>query len=322
MKNLYALPDSFTKRRVDDMPRVSTILRNSSRDWGKYESADLPNLDLLLERTLNDIERAHVIRDRGSRDFDKLWSKVCKGLEPIQNATSFEHWKSASIAKKSIQAKAKLEKKVGALLAKRFSIDRRKDANLGRECDEAYEAALNEYESFDARSTVATDDIVEVAIAYWIEATNARKNYDDLRCLHALIECWTNIGKTRSAKTESEAKSDAGAKQGKELRDAVAFMVTHELNALKVTKEMTDPTHLLGVVVGNLQRDPRQAKILAEYDAQAIAGKKTTDEPEDRISATMIKWATAKKPRYPELAAAYAQALRQAQDIKSSKARK
>lgn len=314
---LYAPLNSFANRRVDDMPRVPTTLRNSTRDSGKYDSAGLPDLDRLLERTLEDIERAHVIRDRGSRDFNKLWNKVCKGLEHQKNATSFEHWKGASLAKKPIQAMEELRKKAAALWVERISIDRQKDPALGVECDNAFEAAERECENFEAKIKFEIDDIVEVAIAYWIEATNARKDHDDLRCLHALIECWRNIGKTLSARTESEAKSDAGGKQGKALRDAVATMVTNELNALEVTKKMTDPIHLLGIVVENIQRDPRQAAVLARYNAQATSGKKTTNKPEHRILDTLIKWVTAKKPMYPELVTAFERAHHQAHHAKN-----
>lgn len=315
MTDLFADPDSHTKRRAAEQPVVPTTYGKTLRDLGKYESADLPNLDRLLDRTLNDIEHAHNCRERSSRSFDTLWDKVCENLIVKMNATSFENWKNASLAKNS-EKKEELGKKVSALWAKRFLPDRQEDPALRKADGDAYEAAKREYANFETKARVTTDDILEVAIAYWIEARNARKDNDDLRCLHALIECWTNIGKTRSAKTESEAKSDAGAKQGKQVRDAIAAIATKELHALNLTSRMADPIYLLGTVVSKMQSDPLHAQVLKAYDAQAIASKKVTDSANDRIVATLMKWATAKKPSYPDLVTAYKQALYQANQAK------
>ncbi len=321
MTDLFADPNVYKQRHAANQQIVPTTYDKTSRDLGQYESADLPDLDRLLDRTLNAIEQSHNYRERSSRSFDALWKKVCKGLKSARNAKSFEHAKNASLVKNREKIR-ELGKTVNALWGKRFSPDRQGDPVLRLEDNKAYEEAERAYANLKPAVKVTTDDILEVAIAYWIEAKNARDSDDDFRCLHALIECWTNIGATRSTKTESEAKSDAGAKQGKQLRDAIAAIATKELRALKVTSRMKDPTYLLGTVVSNMQSDPRHAQVLAAYDAQAIAAKNVTDSANDRIVATLIKWANVKKPSYPDLVTAYKQALYQASQARIAKAKK
>jgi hypothetical protein len=315
MTDLFAGPDVYTQRHAANQQVVPTTYDKTSRDLGQYQSADLPNLDRLLDRTLNAIEQSHNYRERSSRSFDALWQKVCKGLKSARNAKSFECEKNASLVRNREKI-LELEKMVNVLWAKRLSHDRQDDPALRLEDNNAYEEAKRLYADLKPKVRVTTDDILEVAIAYWIEAKNARDSGDDLRCLHALIECWTNIGATRSTKTESEAKSDAGAKQGKQLRNAIAAIATKELRALKVTSWMTDPTYLLSIVVSKIQSDPLHAPVLMAYDAQAIAGKKVNDNANDRIVATLMRWATAKKPSYPYLAIAYKLALDQASQAK------
>jgi len=314
MSYSFADPSFYTNRRADDQPVVPTTYAKTLRDCGMYESADLPNLDLLLDRTLNAIEQSHIYRERSSTSFDALWQKVCNGLKSRSNANSFEHWKNASLVKNREKFR-ELDQRV-ALLARRLSTDKQVDPAQRLEENNAFEEAKLAHANLKPKVKVTTDDILEVAIAYWIEAKNARVSGDDLRCLHALIECWRNIGTTRSTKTESEAKSDAGAKQGKQLRDAIAAIATKELHALKVTPEMADPMLLFFTVVSKIQSDPLNAQVLTEYDAQATAGKKVTESTTERIEATLMKWATAKRPSYPDLVSAYKQALYQASHIK------
>lgn len=321
MSDLFADPDIFKRRRANEQQVVPTFHAKSLRDWGKYESADLPNLDQLLDRTLNAIEQSHNYRERSSRTFDALWKKVCKGLREKKNAASFEHWKNASLIKNAENYRD-LEKKMSALWANRLSPDRQVDPSLRLADANAYEDAKRAHATLKPKVRVTTDDILEVAIAYWIEAKNARDSRDDLRCLHALIECWTNIGATRSTKTESEAKSDAGAKQGKQLRDAIADIVTNEINALEVTPKMADPTYLLATVVLRIQSNPVHSQTLEAYEAQATAGKKFKDSSDDRIVERLKRWATNQNSSYPHLVAAYERALRQANNGKPRRSKK
>jgi len=321
MPNLFADPGFYRRRSAKEQLVVPTTYAKTSRDWGKYESADLPNLDQLLERTLDAIEQSHNYRERSSRSFDVLWGKVCKGLKAKKNATSFEHWKNLSLDKNRKKF-LELKTKVKDVRAKRLSSERQGDPVLRLEDSKAHEDAERALTNLKPKVRVTTDDILEVAIAYWIEAKNARNSGDDMRCLHALIECWTNIGATRSTKTESEAKSEAGAKQGKQRRDVIADIVTKEIMALKVIPKMADPSHLLGTVVSKIQNNPIHAKALKEYDDQAIAGKKVNDSPGDRLVETLMKWVTRKNPSYPHLVTAYEQILRQAQLAKAPRSKK
>lgn len=321
MPDLFADPSFYRRRSSAKQPVVPTTYGKASHDWGKYESATLPNLDQLLDRTLDAIEQSHNLRERSSRSFDALWGKVCEGLKDKKNATSFEHWKNASLLKNRKRL-LELETRVKDARVKRFSPERQDDPALRAEDIKTHEDVERERANLKPKIKVTTDDILEVAIAYWIEAKNARDSGDDMRCLHALIECWTNIGTTRSTKTESEAKSDAGAKQGKRKRDAIADIVTNEIRAIILTREMMDPIYLLGSVLSNIQRNPDYAHALKDYEAHAVAGKKVGDDFEDRMVATLLRWATRKDLGYTELATAYESALHRAKSAKKSKLQK
>lgn len=52
----------------------------------EYDSSDrLPDIDKLLDRTVQQIQRIHLVRKRSQKTFDRLWDQVCEKLA--------EHWK-------------------------------------------------------------------------------------------------------------------------------------------------------------------------------------------------------------------------------------
>ena len=308
-------PNPHLRLSIHEQLVVPTTRSKFTRNRGRYESGEvLPDLDRLLERTLRAIAQSHDSRELSTRSFDSLWKKVCKTLTAKKNAAHYDNWKRTAVIKNVAQFQG-LEAKLGDAWAQIYSPEG-EHRQPREEHIQEYERLKQEKETLTAKSKVQTDDMLEVAIAYWIEAKNARDANDELRALHALIECWMHIGMTLSPKTESEAKSESGAKQGKPVRDKIAAIATSILSDMKVTARMADPTHLLGTVVDRMEEAPDHGELLAKYDKRATNGWASEDSRTDRLREKLMKWATDKRSPYPELAKAYRQALAQAERLK------
>ncbi|MET3653107.1 hypothetical protein [Dyella japonica] len=279
----------------------------SFRDNGWYDSSEgLPDLDLLLGQTLRQIEHTHTSRERHPRSFDTLWNKVCKRLEKQGNATAYAHWKtSEDVVKNRSDIRALDAQWAAAWMSDVVTLGEGDEARVVYRNADDFDAIQAKRVALKPKIKVTTDDTLEIAIAYWIEAKNARDAGDDLRVLHALVRCHLYVGMTLSAKTESESKSDAGKRQGKVARDAMATTVLDVLRNLDIDKKMKDPDYLWGQVAEVIAKDPRYASTLKAYEAQVTTAKKVVNSTTDRLADTAQKWATKSKTPYPDIAAQY-----------------
>ena len=299
----YARLSSHTRKLVP------TLHSKVARDSGRYESREhLPDLDLSLDQALRDIAYSHATRERSARSFEALWTKVCKSLKRCKNAFSYEMWKKSAVIKNTA-AYQQLDERLAEAWAR---INTPPVGVTGpfspNQTDVAeFQKLTRDRAALKPKSSSSTDDVLEVAIAYWIEAKNARVNGDDARCLHALVKCALHLGMTLSAKTEAESKSEAGAMHGAELRGTVAAIATSVMDDLQVTRTMSDPITLVGTAVEVMLRDPAYAIVMMEYDKSATNGKKVKNHFSDRLTDTLIKWATTRA--YPELSRAFNSAL-------------
>jgi hypothetical protein len=288
------------------------------RDTGSYESGEtLPNLDRLLDRTLTDIAHCHESRERSSRSFDSLWEKVCRTLKRKKNAANYELWKRSAVIKNGPEFR-KLDEKVAAACASAHEAAEKDGQSGPKHINlEEFETLRRERAALKPKAAVTVDDLLEVAIAYWIEAKDARNFGDDTRALHALIKCSLHIGMALSPKTESESKSEAGARNGQGVRQQIADIATTVLKDIRVDVNMRDPSHLLGTVGTLMQKDPEHSKVLMIYNKRITTGKKVKTSLKDRLPETLLKWVTSGNPPYPELSQAYRSVLDKAASLKS-----
>ena len=230
---------------------VPTTYVDAFRDIGRYQSTrTLPDLELVLDRSLRQIATSYESRGRSKKSFDALWRKVCKKLLQLKNATAYAHWK---IHEDTVRNRHELNAAQIAVGEAWFSVEASEPSQDGSM--RVYSRHADDFEELQGRRVnlkpkirATTDDAIEVAIAYWIEAKNACHAADHLRTLHSLIECQFFLGITFSAKTESESKSEAGRKQGQELRDRMARNAIQVMREIKVDKRMQDQDHLIGMI--------------------------------------------------------------------------
>jgi hypothetical protein len=188
---------------------------------------------------------------------------------------------------------------------------------LHRLTSEAFEELKQRRASLNSKARVTNDDVLEIAIAYWIEAKNARNAVDNERALHALIESSFHLGATFSTKTESESKSEQATKQGKVLRDAVARATAETLMSMDVTKDMINAEFVFVRAIQRMRENKRTSALLDEYAKQASAGKKSKDSADDRLNLALNRWIRHKNQPYPDLRKAFAYAQHRANTLKS-----
>lgn len=313
LKNLLPL-DPYAQLSMHALPQARTTLSKYPQRGGKYESKEmLPSLDAKLHQTLTAIVKTHESRGRSESPFEDLWGAVCNNLENKGNATEYSYWKLASITKNLVEFET-LERKWAESFASAF-ISNDTSETSDREKMDLHARYDKEKRDWKAKIKLQVDDILEISIAYLIEANNASKAGEESRALHALIECWHYIGMASSPKTESEAKREAGAKQGKPNRDRIASIATEILREIEVDKLMTDQSFLLGTVATIIRKDPQHKESLEAYNIQATTGRKTVDDLDDRLTGTLAKWVNDKQQPYPELTKAYKQAHARAGQI-------
>lgn len=300
----------FYQPYVNEAPLlVPTLYSPTFRDTGKYASSEqLPDTDLRLARTLRQIVDAHELRGRKAKSFDSLWNKVCKKLVELKNAAAYEDWKRRKIIKNQ-SAYDDLNTKLAAAILN--------DSTQG-----SADSLQEELAKLKPKINASAEEALEIAIAYWIEAKNAKNESDELRTLNALIECHFYIGTTQSFKTESESKRDAGKKAGAVARDAMAEVVVEALKELITQGSLEDPDFIFGKVADSVAKNPDYASVLLSYDAQATNGKKTQDSTAERFADTVRDWATKKGSPYPEVVHQYRIACQQILTLGITKSQK
>lgn len=311
LKNLLPL-DPYAQLSMHALPQARTTLSKYPQRGGKYESKEmLPSLNDKLHQTLISIAKTHKSRGRSNRTFENLWDAVCKKLKKKGNATEYSYWKLASITKNLVEFETLERKWAESFVSAFISNDASKTSP--RDKIDLHAKYDKEKRAWKAKMKLQVDDILEISIAFLIEANNAFEAGEESRALHALIECWYYIGMASSPKTDSEAKSEAGAKQGKASRDMIASIATEILREIEVDKTMTDQSFLLGAVAKIIE--DQHAEILEAYNKQATSGRKTVDGLGDRLTGRLTEWVNAKQQTYPELTKAYRQAHARAEQI-------
>lgn len=284
---------------------VPTRYSSPFRDTGKYDSCErLPDLDLLIARTLRQVEESHRSRERSSRSFETLWRKVCTQLAERGNAASFEYWKTTNEMVKNIAEIKALDAQIAsAWMSVKIIHGEGENSYTEYRHSENFEALQKKREEIKPRIKTAIDDLLEVAIAYWIEAKNARDQGDDTRALHSLIPCHLYIGMTLSPKTESESKSDAGSKRGKTQRDALVSVVVETMRSLEIDQKQADEDFLCGQIAELIEKSPEHSEALVEFDISATKGKKlqVRNRRADRFAETLRKWMNSKDPAFADL---------------------
>ncbi len=315
------MPEFLTKP-VKARRLVPTIYSKPFRDTGRYDSSErLPDVDSLLDRTLKQIERSHESRGHHARSFDTLWNKVCRKLLEKKNAATYERWKTSEDMVRNLGEIKELDDRLAAAwMSVTLVHGEGDDAFIEYRHADDFEALHRERKDLKPRIRATIDDALEIAIAYWIEAKNARDAGDTLRVLHALVECHLYIGMTLSAKTESESKSDAGRMQGKKVRDEMAAVVVEVLRSIEVDKKMKEPDYLWGKVVQLIEASPQHSATLKAYDTWATSGKKVQEgnSTADRFAETLRKWAKSKSPQYKEIAVQHRSICYQIDRLQSS----
>lgn len=277
--------------RSSSRPLVPTAYAPTPpRDTRRYDSSErLPDLDRLFDRTVEQIRHAHDFRQHGSRDFEKRWAQVCKELSKRGNASAYARWKHE-------KALAALNNKLGDTWAKL------KPVGQSSSVDYYVFAGHEEFRAQkNKRVTLWADVPLEVAIAYWIEARNAYNQGDELRALHALVECHYYFGIASSPRTESEAQSNIGKNARKKERDALARVVLEVMRGIKVDRTIRHADDLVWRTVNTIEKDPAHVEVLIAHDKKAVAGKRVIDSTSERFFGTLRKWIAAPDQPYPDI---------------------
>lgn len=282
------------------------------RDTGRYDSSEqLPGIEALFDRTLNQIRHIHEVRQRNPRPFDRLLTQVGRKLKELGNATAYAHWKQRDIIRNAEEF-AELDAKLGLAWASLLEAGSA-DGAACEAADKDFRRLQKERAELTAVVKGAIDDALEIVIAYWIEARNAYNNQNTLRALNCLIEAHFYLGITYSPKTDYEAKSEAGEKSGKKERDAIAAAALEVMDRIKIDKTLRSPDFLLGKVVEMIEADPIHAKALEDFSKLTAKGKRVQHPVSagDRFANTLSKWITGKDQPYPRITTLYQHLCRQ-----------
>ncbi|MGV7172375.1 hypothetical protein ACWA43_00310 [Xanthomonas axonopodis pv. ricini] len=162
----------------------------------------------------------------------------------------------------------------------------------------------------------ATREVTDIAIGYWVEAKHAEVAADEVRMLHALIECHYYIGIINSPLTHSEAMRAQGSKQGlqerKALEQAAIEVLTSwmenrpkQVSATKPRKPVKpfEKESMMGHLAQELLDTPRHQVFVVKYDESATKGKTVENDLIDRLTDTLLRWATKEARKHPEFSA-------------------
>ena len=286
----------FNDRRLRflKLPIVALSLGEQSRSQGRYDSsAQLPSATALLERTLLQIKAIYEERGAAEESFEERWLSATIKLQECGNATSYRRWK---------EERARPEDELRLFLL--AFIKSRKDSVATRK--EGHEKWLRQ----------ATREVTDIAIGYWVEAKNAAVAGDEVRMLHALIECHYYIGIINSPMTHSEAMRAQGSKQGLQARKALEQAAIEVLNSWMENRPKETPAtkprkpvkpfekeSMMGHLAQELLSTPRHQAVVAEYDKGATNGKTVENDLVLRLTDTLLRWATEEARKHPEFSA-------------------
>ncbi|WP_223572801.1 hypothetical protein [Xanthomonas citri] len=212
---------------------------------GEYDSSDrLPDIAMLFDSTVQKIQSIHLVQERSQGSFDRLWDQVCAKLAELGNASAYARWKQNDTS-------LNLDKfqELDTAVAKAWSSGRTpinpdvKNSPFlfdGRQFLQVKEERC----SLKLEIDISIDHVLEVAIAYWIEAMNANKEGNELRVMHALIQCHFNLGIAHALRMTHDTKADDGRQAGLKKRDALARVILEVMQNFTVTKSIHNEGHL------------------------------------------------------------------------------
>ncbi|EIM03327.1 hypothetical protein [Rhodanobacter thiooxydans] len=265
----------------------------------EYDSSDrLPDIEMLLDRTVQEIQHIHLVRKRSKKTFDRLWERVCGKLAELGNASAYARWRRDDTLRNLDQFQ-KLDAAVAEAWAASVTPISSKDVVFdGRQ----FQRLREERSALKLEIEISIDHVLEVAVAYWIEAMNAYRDGDELRAMHALIRCHFNLGIAHALRMTHDTKEDDGRQSGQRERDALAGAVLNVMQNFTVTKSIYNENLLLEGITHAMEADPAYAEVLHSYDALVSNGKVTNDPISTRFPSRLKTWVTGKKPLYPHLA--------------------
>lgn len=227
----------------------------------------------------------------------------------IGNASVYARWKQDDITRNLDQFQ-KLDAAAAEAWAESLKHINPEVRSAGFVLDDTRFQRLREERSgLKSEIDVSIDSVLEVAIAYWIEAMDAQKDSDELRSMHALIHCHFHLGIAHALRMTHDAKADDARQSGQKERDALAEVVLNVMQNFTVTKSIYNEDILLESITHVIEDDPAHAEVLHAYDARA--SERTKDSIGTRFPTTLKTWVTGKKPLYPHLAPQFQKLARQ-----------
>lgn len=291
--------------RSSERPLVTTDIAPRVRPSSRYNSSqDLPDLNCMFDRLLNQIHSKHNNRQNDPRPFEVLWKKACAELGERKNATAYAQWKQQSIIKNASDYEALSNELAQTWADTTVTQDEDGHQTCIFSFPERFEELKRQHEALKPRARIKIDDILEVAIAYWIEARNAFNEQDSLRALHALLECNFYLGMTYSPKTESESKREIASKASLSTRDAIVEITLEVMRNLTIPKNVKSASRIPQTIVEQIRCYPGGTEALEAYDDHIQKRKGVTAFIDDRFADAIIKWAKSGKP-YPQMTPAY-----------------
>lgn len=290
------------------------------RASGRYNSSeDLPDLDCMFDRLLNQIHNVHKNRQNDPKPFEVLWKKTCTELGKQKNATTYAQWKQQSIIKNASDYQA-LSSEIADTWAN--TTEGTEDDGL-QTCSfaaaERFDELISQQEALKPRAKINIDEILEVSIAYWIEARNAFNGKDSIRALHALLECNFYLGMTYSPKTESEAKREIASKASVAPRDALEQITYEVMLNFIVPKDLESAQYLPEKIVEQIRIHPGGADALQAYDDHIQIKNPTEELIDHRFADAIAKWGKSGKP-YKRMKPAYDRILKEFKEQQPRKA--
>jgi len=279
---------------------------NPRHECDKYDSSDrLPRMEKLFDQTAQQIQWIHLVPGRSQKSFDRLWNQVCKKLTKFGNASAYARRKRHDLAR-NLDEFAKMD----AAVAEAWASGLTPTSSAGTGSYSAFDATQflqlwEERSELRLAIDASINHVLEVAIAYWIEAMHAHLAGDDLRAMHTLIPCHFHLGLAHAFRMTHDTKAADGRRAGQKERDALADVVLNVMEGFKVSKSIHNEDHLLERITHVIEATPSYARVLHAYDALASAGKRTVDEIGIRFPSTLRTWVIGKKPLYPQLADAF-----------------
>lgn len=278
----------------------------------EYDSSDrLPDIEEFLDSTVRKIQGIHLIRERNQQSFDRLWEQVCARLTELGNASAYARWKQNETSQNLDQFQELDTAVAKAWASGRTPIEPEVSDSPFYFDDRQFRRAKEERSALKLEIDISIDHVLEVAIAYWIEAMNAHKGGDDLRAMHALIQCHFNLGIAQTLRMTHDSKADDGRQSGQKERDALAETVLKVMENFIVDGQIRNVDFLLGRIIEAIEADPIHAEVLGKYDELVTRNRPAADAISARFSNTLLEWVTGKKQPYPEVTVAFRNLTRQ-----------